>query len=78
MKITGGNKAGHFTLDTVGDIHVVRVASELDRETNRHYMLTVLAEDRGTPPRNSSVHIESKSSENNLNTYLSQKYRKAL
>merc|ERR1712066_246387 len=57
VRITGGNEAGHFTLDTVGDFHVVRVASQLDRETNSRYQLTLLAEDRGTPSRNSSVNV---------------------
>ena len=57
LSITQGNEAGHFRLDSVGDIHVVRVAGrgQLDRETTSQYQLTVQAEDRGTPPRTSTA-----------------------
>ena len=57
VNITGGNEAGHFSVDSVGDVHVVRVAGrgQLDRETTSQYQLTVQAEDRGTPPRTSTA-----------------------
>ena len=57
VTITDGNEAGHFTVDSVGDIHVVRVAGrgQLDRETTSQYQLTLQAEDRGSPPRNSTA-----------------------
>ena len=55
VTITDGNEAGHFTVDSVGDIHVVRVAGrgQLARETTSQYQLTLQAEDRGSPPRTS-------------------------
>ena len=57
VNITGGNEEGHFRVDSVGDVHVVRVAGrgQLDRETTSQYQLTVQAEDRGTPPRTSTA-----------------------
>ena len=57
VNITEGNEEGHFRLDSVGDVHVVRVAGrgQLDRETTSQYQLTVQAEDRGTPPRTSTA-----------------------
>ena len=66
VSIIEGNEAGHFTVDSVGDIHVVRVAGrgQLDRETTSQYQLTLQADDRGTPARTSTatltVNIESK------------------
>ena len=57
VKITEGNQAGHFRLDSRGDIHVVRVDSQLDRETTRLYNLTVVAEDMGNPPRTSTAFL---------------------
>ena len=57
VTIIEGNEAGHFTVDSVGDIHVVRVAGrgQLDRETTSQYQLTVQVEDRGSPPRTSTA-----------------------
>ena len=57
VSIIEGNEAGHFTVDSVGDIHVVRVAGrgQLDRETTSQYQLTLQAEDRGSPPRTSTA-----------------------
>ena len=57
VNITEGNEEGHFRLDSVEDVHVVRVAGrgQLDRETTSQYQLTVQAEDRGTPPRTSTA-----------------------
>ena len=54
VKIIDGNEAGHFNVDSVGDIHVVRVAGrgQLDREL---YQLTVKVEDMGTPSRDTTV-----------------------
>ena len=57
VMITDGNQAGHFRLDSRGDIHVVRVDSQLDRETTRLYNLTVVAEDMGNPPRTSTAFL---------------------
>ena len=57
VTIIEGNEAGHFTVDSVGDIHVVRVAGrgQLDWETASQYQLKVMAEDRGSPPRSSTT-----------------------
>ena len=55
VTIIEGNEAGHFTVDSVGDIHVVRVAGQLDWETASQYQLTLMAEDGGTPPRSSTA-----------------------
>ena len=66
VSIIEGNEAGHFTVDSVGDIHVVRVAGrgQLDRETASQYQLTLQAEDRGSPSRTSTatllINVESK------------------
>ena len=67
VSIIEGNQEGHFTVDSVGDIHVVRVAGrgQLDRETTSQYQLTLQAEDRGSPPRTSTatlvINIEGRS-----------------
>ena len=57
VSIIEGNEDGHFTVDSVGDIHVVRLAvrGQLDRETTSQYQLTVQAEDGGSPPRTSTA-----------------------
>ena len=57
LTIIEGNEEGQFSLYSVGDIHVIRVAGrgQLDRETTSQYQLTVQAEDRGTPPRTSTA-----------------------
>ena len=55
VTIIEGNEAGQFTVDTVGDVHVVRVAGQLDWETASQYQLTVRAEDGGTPPRSTTA-----------------------
>ena len=57
VKITEGNHLRHFKLDSRGDIHIVRVDSELDRESTREYNLTVVAEDKGSPPRTSTAFL---------------------
>ena len=57
LNITKGNEEGQFTLETVGDVHVVRVAGrgQLDWETASQYQLTVMAEDGGSPPRSATA-----------------------
>ena len=64
VTIIKGNEAGHFTVDTVDDVHVVRVAGQLDWETASQYQLTVRAEDGGSPPRSTTatlfVNVQSK------------------
>ena len=57
VTIIEGNEAGHFTVDSVGDIHVLRVAGrgQLDWETFSQYQLTLQAVDGGSPPRTSTA-----------------------
>ena len=55
VNITDGNGDKHFRLDSVGDVHIVRVAGKLDKETTNQYNLTVQVEDRGTPPKTSTA-----------------------
>ena len=55
VSIIEGNEAGQFTVDSVEDIHIIRVVGQLDRETTRQYQLTLQAEDGGTPPRTSTA-----------------------
>ena len=64
LTIIEGNEEGQFKLETVGDVHVIRVAGpgQLDRETTftawdwlLPYQLTVQAEDRDIPSRSSTA-----------------------
>ena len=57
VSIIEGNEAGHFTVDSVGNNHVVRVAGQLDWETTSQYQLTVQAEDGGSPSRTSTASL---------------------
>ena len=57
VSIVQGNHQGHFKLVSRGGINIVRVDSELDRETTREYNLTVVAEDMGNPPRTSTAFL---------------------
>ena len=59
VTIIEGNEAGHFTVDSVGEIHVVRVAGlgQLDRERTSQYQLTVQAEDGGSPSRTNTAKL---------------------
>ena len=55
VNITDGNQAGHFALDSVGGVHVVRLARQLDRQTVSQYQLTITAQDGGTPTRTATA-----------------------
>ena len=55
VNITDGNQAGHFALDSVGGVHVVRLARQLDRQTVSQYQLTITAQDGGTPARTATA-----------------------
>ena len=59
VTITEGNQESHFTLDSVGAIHLLRVSSpgQLCSETVRQYRISVRAEDMGNPPRTSTATI---------------------
>ena len=73
VSIIAGDPDKHFTVDSVGDIHVIRVAGrgQLDRETTSQYQLTVQAEDRGTPPRTSTATLTVNVRGKRYNFYLS-------
>ena len=55
VSIIAGNDAGHFTVDSVEDSNILRVAGQLDRETTSQYQLTVQAVDGGSPARTSTA-----------------------
>ncbi|CAL4108899.1 unnamed protein product [Meganyctiphanes norvegica] len=53
--ITGGNGAGHFSVDSLtGE---VRVTSPLDFENNENYRLVIRAQDSGSPPRSNTTQL---------------------
>ena len=57
VRIMEGNEEALFTLDSRRGVHVVRLAgrARLDREKAEQHQLTVMAEDQGTPPRNTTA-----------------------
>ena len=75
VNITDGNQAGHFALDSVGGVHVVRLARQLDRQTVSQYQLTITAQDGGTPTRTATATLrirvgsEGRSSRNALHFF---------
>ena len=75
VNITDGNQAGHFALDSVGGVHVVRLARQLDRQTVSQYQLTITAQDGGTPARTATATLrirvgsEGRSSRNALHFF---------
>ncbi|XP_064636324.1 cadherin-related tumor suppressor-like [Lineus longissimus] len=59
LQLTAGNELGHFRLDKLVMTHyVVKVAGRnLDREKINKYNLTLVATDKGTPPRSSTAFL---------------------
>lgn len=57
LKIISGNDLQHFRLDKTPSFDIVRVNGVLDREEIGKYNLTVVATDRGTPPRTATAHL---------------------
>ncbi|CAH1174191.1 unnamed protein product [Phaedon cochleariae] len=51
VKIVSGNELNHFRLDYTPSFDIVRVNGVLDREEIPKYNLTVVATDKGSPPR---------------------------
>lgn len=51
VKIVSGNERNHFRLDYMPSFDIVRVNGVLDREEISKYNLTIVATDKGTPPR---------------------------
>ena len=58
LELAGGG-AAKFRLDSRAGqgVHVVRVAGGLDRETTRQYNLSLVARDRGAPPRTATAFL---------------------
>ncbi|OWR45849.1 hypothetical protein KGM_208459 [Danaus plexippus plexippus] len=51
IKIVAGNELNHFRLENSSSVYIVHVNGILDREEISKYNLTVVATDKGTPPR---------------------------
>ncbi|CAD7079234.1 unnamed protein product [Hermetia illucens] len=57
IKILSGNEMQHFRLEKTPSFDIVRVNGVLDREEIGKYNLTVLATDKGTPPRTATAYL---------------------
>lgn len=57
IKIVSGNEMQHFRLENTPSFDIVRVNGVLDREEISKYNLTVIATDKGTPPRTATAHL---------------------
>lgn len=57
IRIISGNELGHFRLENTPSFDIVRVNGILDREEISKYNLTIMATDKGTPPRTATAHL---------------------
>lgn len=57
VRILSGNELNHFRLDYTPSFDIVRVHGVLDREEISKYNLTVVATDKGTPPRTATAFL---------------------
>ncbi|KAJ8688394.1 hypothetical protein QAD02_024189 [Eretmocerus hayati] len=58
VEIRAGNELGHFQLGhNAQNFHIVRVNGRLDREEIPVYNLTIVATDKGTPPRSATAYL---------------------
>lgn len=57
IQIISGNELQHFRLEKTPSFDIVRVNGVLDREEIGKYNLTVVATDKGTPPRTATAHL---------------------
>ena len=59
LRITEGNQAGHFRLESAGIFHFLLLAEagKLDRKMTSQYQLTVEVEDGGSPPMTSTASL---------------------
>ncbi|KAI4499170.1 hypothetical protein M0802_005753 [Mischocyttarus mexicanus] len=57
VEIRAGNELGHFRLDNSQSFDIVRVNGKLDREEIPKYNLTVVATDKGSPPRSAIAYL---------------------
>lgn len=57
IKIISGNERKHFSLEKTPSFDIVRVNGVLDREEISTYNLTIIATDKGSPPRTATAHL---------------------
>lgn len=57
VRIISGNELNHFRLDCTPSFDIVRVNGILDREEIGKYNLTVVATDKGSPPRTATAFL---------------------
>nr|CAG4640600.1 EOG090X0007 [Eulimnadia texana] len=57
VEIRAGNELNHFRLEETPSFHLVRVNGILDREKISKYNLTIIATDKGSPPRSSMAFL---------------------
>ena len=57
VEIRAGNELGHFRLDNTQSFDIVKVNGRLDREEIPMYNLTIVATDKGTPPRSATSYL---------------------
>ncbi|XP_034946688.1 cadherin-related tumor suppressor [Chelonus insularis] len=57
VEIRGGNELEHFKLYNTQNFEIVRVNGRLDREEIPTYNLTIVATDKGTPPRSATAYL---------------------
>lgn len=57
VRLVAGNELNHFRLDYTPSFDIVRVHGVLDREEISKYNLTVVATDKGTPPRTATAFL---------------------
>ncbi|KAH9417147.1 Protocadherin Fat 4 [Dermatophagoides pteronyssinus] len=57
LEIVDGNQLGHFRLESLGNSHIIKVNSQLDREHIARYNLTIMAHDNGQPSKYSTDNL---------------------
>lgn len=57
VRIVSGNELNHFRLDYTPNFDIVRVNGVLDREEIGKYNLTIVATDKGSPPRTATAFL---------------------
>lgn len=57
VEIRAGNELGHFRLENTKSLFIVRVDGRLDREEIPKYNLTIVATDKGVPPKSSTAFL---------------------
>lgn len=57
IKIISGNERQHFSLEKTPSFDIVRVNGILDREEISTYNLTIIATDKGSPPRTATANL---------------------